>query len=195
MLFCYSGYGKITLIAKGAKSYRHPYHSFSDYFTLIEAELSSGKSMQTLKKAVLVDDYQALKKLSNVRYLKSFINALNYLVTDDLPHERLFKMLLLLLDFKDIEVALLTFYIKLTYALGYQLTFYQNDYWGFNIELGKTITKDENFSSDLNLRATNDLKRLYYLKEEIVISKESMIALKQFIKAYYKYHMDYNIEV
>ncbi len=195
LLFTYSPYGKITLIAKGAKNYKNPYYSLTDYFSLISLDLKENKSMQTLTKAALIKDYHNFKKLENIKYLKSYLNILNYLITDDLPHERLFNLLLTLLDFKNIKLGIVTFYIKLTYALGYQLTFYKNDYSGFNINLGKTITKSESLKEDLNKAETNYLKELYFLKEEIIIDSKMLNILEQFIKNYYKYHIDYDIEV
>lgn len=195
LLFTYTPYGKITLIAKGAKNYKNLNYSLTEYFSLIEVDLKENKTMQTLAKASLLKDYPLYKGLDNIKYLKSYISALNYLITDDLPHERLFKLLVTLLDFKNIRLGLVTFYIKLTYALGYQLTFYKHDYQGFNLTLGKTISTKENLKIDLNKRETDFLKEIYFLTEEVEIEEEILLELEQFIKKYYKYHIDYNIEV
>lgn len=195
LLFCYTPYGKKTLIAKGAKNYKNAYHSFTDYFTLLECELSETKTMESLRKGKLLNDYTHYKTLSNSKYLKGFTEAINNLVTDDLAHERLFKMLLILLDFENLELALTTFYVKLTYALGYELTFYKNDYKGFNLKLGKTVLKNESLSVDLNLEETNILKEIYFMKEEIKIDNGILSKIKQFVASYYKYHLDYKIEV
>ncbi len=195
LLFTYTPYGKITLIAKGAKNYKNLNYSLTEYFSLIEVDLKENKTMQTLAKASLLKDYPLYKVLDNIKYLKSYISALNYLITDDLPHERLFKLLVTLLDFKNIRLGLVTFYIKLTYALGYQLTFYKHDYQGFNLTLGKTISTKENLKIDLNKRETDFLKEIYFLTEEVEIEEEILLELEQFIKKYYKYHIDYNIEV
>ncbi len=195
LLFTYSAFGKITLIAKGAKNYKNAYHSITDYFTLIDCELVNNKQMQTLKGASLLNDYANYKTLANSSLVKGYINAINYLITDDLPHERLFTMFLLLLDFSNIKLAIITFYIKLTYALGYELTFYKNDYLGFNLKLGKSVSIFDKISIDLNKEETDLLKELYFLKEEKEVDSKLLGKLEQFIKEYYKYHMDYKIEV
>lgn len=195
LLFTYTPYGKITLIAKGAKNYKNPYYGLTDYFSLISLELTSDKTIQTLKKAALIKDYSNYKSLEHIKYVKSYLNILNYLITDDLPHERLFNLLLTLLDFNNLKLGIITFYIKLTYALGYELTFYKNNYYGFNLHLGKTITNNENLKADLNIQETKLLKQLYFSKEEIEIDEKMLTILEQFIKNYYKYHIDYNIEV
>ena len=188
LLYIYSPYGKYTLVAKGAKNYKSAYRPF-DYLTLITLDLNIDKSIQTLKKGEITDYYEAIKldfeRLSLIGLLLKAID----LITDDLPHDRLFKLILWLLSFEDSELAVLTLYIKLTYALGYELTFHQT-YQSFDLIEGKTTLS----KNTLSKAETDALKMLYFLKEEIPLSNELKGALKQFIKNYYIYHMDHVIK-
>jgi hypothetical protein len=121
-------------------------------------------------------------------YAASILKAIE-LLTDDLPHERLFNLIIWLLSFKDLELAAITLYIKLTYALGYELSF-NKEYEGFDLTLGITT----NYVKSLNKEETTALRTLYYLKEEINLDEHLKKTLKQFIKKYYIYHIDYEIK-
>lgn len=188
MLFVYTPYGKYTLVAKGAKNYKSAYMSY-DYLTLITFNLNEAKSIQTLRDSKIEDYFSNIKSDYNKVMNASLILKAIELLTDDLPHERLFNLIIWLLSFKDLCLAAITLYIKLTYALGYELSFAQ-EYEGFDITLGKTV----NHAKSLNKEETAALKTLYYLKEEITVDEVLKKTLKQFIKKYYIYHIDYEIK-
>lgn len=195
LLYVYTPLGKYTLVSKGAKNYKNPNHYLSDYLTLISFELNPDKTMQTLKQAALIDDYYTLKKdYLKVQNASVILNSIPFLLTDDLPHERLFNLIIQLLSFKDLNFAALTYMIKLTYALGYELSFKKENAIGFNLSTGQTVIKDESLKPDLNVNETVHLMKLYYLTQEIEIDQEIKNTLIKFIKAYYEYHMDYDIK-
>ncbi|MDD2575589.1 MAG: DNA repair protein RecO [Acholeplasmataceae bacterium] len=195
LLYVYTPYGKYTLVSKGSKNYKNPNHYLSDYLTLISFELNPDKPMQTLKQATLIDDYQSLKKdYLKVQNASVILNSIQFLLTDDLPHERLFNLIIQLLSFNDLNFAALTYIIKLTYGLGYELSFKKENAVGFNLATGQTVSKNEALKPDLNVNETIHLMKLYYLTEEIEIEQEIKNILIKFIKAYYEYHMDYEIK-
>ncbi len=195
LLYVYTPYGKYTLVSKGSKNYKNPNHYLSDYLTLISFELDPDKPMQTLKQAVLIDDYQTIKKdYLKVQNASVILMSIQFLLTDDLPHERLFNLIIQLLSFKDLNFAALTYMIKLTYGLGYELSFKKEHAIGFNLSTGQTVTKDEALKPDLNMNETIGLMDLYYLTEEKEIEPNMKNTLIKFIKAYYAYHMDYDIK-
>ncbi len=188
MLFTYTPYGKYTLVAKGAKNYKSAYTSY-DYLTLISLDLNETKSIQTLRNSQIINYFNEIKgNYDNIMYAASILKAIE-LLTVDLPHERLFNLIIWLLSFKDLELAAITLYIKLTYALGYELSF-NKEYEGFDLTLGITT----NYVKSLNKEETTALRTLYYLKEEIILDKHLKKTLKQFIKKYYIYHIDYEIK-
>ncbi len=188
LLFVYTSYGKYTLVAKGAKNYKSAYMSY-DYLTLILFNLNEAKSIQTLKESQIEDYFSEIKSdYRKVMHASLILKAIE-LFTDDLPHERLFNLIIWLLSFKDLELAAITLYIKLTYALGYELSF-DKEYEGFDLTLGRTV----NHVKSLNKEETTVLKTLYYLKEEILLDEVLKKTLKQFIKKYYIYHIDYEIK-
>ncbi len=188
LLFVYTPKGKYTLVAKGAKNYKSAYMSY-DYLTLIKFDLNETKSIQTLKDTEIEDYFPSIKSdYTNILNASLILKAIE-LLTDDLPHERLFNLIIWLLSFKDLSLATITLYVKLTYALGYELSF-DKEYEGFDLTLGCTV----NHVKSLNKEETTALKALYYLKEEIILDEVLKKTLKQFIKKYYIYHMDYDIK-
>ena len=188
LLYTYTPYGKYTLVAKGAKRYKSAYRSY-DYLTLIELDLNIEKPIQTLQKSSISNYYESIKaNYQHISYTSTILKSLD-LITDDLPHERLFKLITWLLTFEDLELACITLYIKLTYALGYELTFHKA-FEGFDLYKGITTP----ISKTLNKEETTYLKELYFLKDEIHLNNDVKGVLKQFIKNYYIYHMDYDIK-
>lgn len=195
LLFVYTPNGKYTFVAKGAKNYKNNFFSLADYFNLIEVELDLNKPMQTLKKGKLVNDYEDIKKdYNNFKIASKILNIIDKLLVNVSHHDRLFKLIINLLDYKDLELAYLSLLVKLTYSLGYRLTFNNEDILGFNLHLGRTITNSKEAPTDLDLTLTLYLKILYYGKEESEVDKSIIHQLLKFIKEYYLYHLDYNID-
>ncbi len=190
LLFVYTPYGKFSLVAKGVKNYKNPYFYLSDYFNLIEVDINTGKSIQTLKGATLLNNYETLKKdYQAFKYASYITHLIDDLIVDVDINERLFELILLLLDYKSLSTAYLTFLIKITYVLGIDLTF-KEDYQSFSLKDGTTLTEN----GDLNKVLTTYLKLLYYTKEEVTLEENIFEQLFKFIKRYYLYHLDYKIK-
>lgn len=195
LLFVYTPNGKFTLVANGAKNYKNQFFHLADYLNLIEVELNVNKSMQTLKKAKLIDDFSLIKKSYNDFKLTSLIlKSIDKLIYNVEYEDKLFDLFINLINYQNKKLAYITLMIKLTYSLGYRLSFSNETFAGFNLKLGRTVKKDEGASIDLNYEETLYLKILYYTKEEIEIDDDVLNKLFSFIKKYYKYHIDYQID-
>lgn len=195
LLFVYTPHGKYTLVANGVKNYKNANFHLADYFNLIELELNPNRSMQALKKATLIDDYSNVKKDYNDFKISSLIlKSIDRLIYNVEHEDKLFNLFVNLLNYKNKKLSYVTMLIKLTYSLGYRLSFTNKEFKGFSLKLGRTIKKDENIVIDLNYEETLYLKILYYTKEEIEIDDDIVNKLFNFIKRYYKYHIDYQID-
>lgn len=195
LLYVYTKEGKFTLVSKGSKKYQNPNHHLSDYLMMISSDIKLDKPIQTLKKASLISDYPHLKEsYETLKKTAIILKAIDLLITPDLPHERLFNLIEGLLERDDAHLSSLTFMIKLTYALGYELTFTTEKPIGFSLNLGRTVSMEEGHLKTLDLLETSYLQKLYYLKhEDIEVPKEILHKLTAFIKTYYMHHMDYKI--
>lgn len=195
LLFVYTAYGKYTLVAKGVKNYKNNFFHLADYMNLIEVDLDVNKSMQTLKSGKLLKNYEKLKNnYDNFKIASKILNIVDKLIVNINNEDKVFLLILKLLEYNNISLAYLCFLVKLTYALGYRLSFSKEDVKGFNLKIGKTVKKDEDISIDLNVVEALYLKLIYFSKEEPEIEDEYIYVLFDFIKRYYLYHLDYNIE-
>lgn len=195
LLFIYTEYGKYTLVVKGAKNYKNSFFHLADYLNLIEVELDLSKSMQTLKKGKLLNDYENLKNnYDSFKIVSKILNIIDKLLVNIDNEDKIFNLVLKLLEYKNLSLGYVSFLVKLTYALGYRLTFKQEQIKGFSLALGRTINKDEDLSIDLNVVETAYLKLVYYAKEEPEIEDKYINRLFGFIKEYYIYHLDYNLD-
>lgn len=195
LLFVFTPYGKYTLVARGAKNYKNNFFHLADYLNLIEVELDITKSMQTLKNAKLIKSYENIKNnYHDFKIISKVLGVIDRLIVNIEYEDKIFKLILSLLLYYNKWIAYLSLLVKLTYALGYRLTFRNDDIKGFNLKLGRTVSKNEDLRCDLNLEETLFLKLIYYSKEEPNIPKIYGDKLYNFIKDYYLYHLDYQIE-
>lgn len=195
LLFVYTPHGKYTLVARGAKNYKNNFFHLADYLNLIEVELDITKSMQTLKKGKLINSYENIKNdYNDFKIISKVLSVIDRLIVNIEHEDKIFKLILTLLLYYNKWIAYLSLLIKLTYALGYRLTFRNDEIKGFNLKLGRTISKKEDLRCDLNLEETLFLKLIYYSKEEPDIPEVYINKLYNFIQEYYLYHLDYRIE-
>lgn len=195
LLFVYTPTGKYTLVARGAKNYKNNFFHLADYLNLIEIDLNLTKSMQNLKKGKLIISYENLKKdYKSIKIVSKILNVIDYLLIDVSYQDKIFNLILKLLEYKNLELAYLSLLVKLTYPLGYRLTFNDTEIKGFSLKFGRTIKSDENISLDLDLTLTLYLKVIYFSREEPAIDNKYIYGLFNFIKQYYLYHLDYKIK-
>ena len=139
LLFVFTPYGKYTLVARGAKNYKNNFFHLADYLNLIEVELDITKSMQTLKNAKLINSYENLKNdYKDFKIISKVLSVIDKLIVNIEYEDKIFKLILNLLLYYNKWIAYLSLLVKLTYALGYRLTFRNDDIQGFNLKLGRT---------------------------------------------------------
>lgn len=195
LLFVYTPTGKYTLVARGAKNYKNIFFHLADYCNLIEIDLDLTKSMQTLKKGKLLNSFENLKNdYKRFKIISKMFIIIDKLLINVDYQDKIFNLIIELLEYENFKLAYLTLLTKLTYSLGYRLSFKYSTIKGFNLKLGRTVSEGENIELDLDLTLTLYLKIIYYSKEEPNIEDKHINALFEFIKEYYKYHLDYKIK-
>jgi len=195
LLFIYTPTGKYTLVARGAKNYKNNFFHLADYCNLIEIDLDLTKSMQTLKKGKLLNSYENLKNdYKSFKIISKIFIIIDKILINVDHQDKIFNLIIELLEYENLELAYLSLLVKLTYSLGYRLTFQDFNIKGFNLKLGRTVSLDENIELDLDLTLTLYLKIIYYTKQEPKIEDKYIYSLFEFIKEYYKYHIDYKIK-
>lgn len=196
LLFVYTPKGKKTLVAKGAKSFKSDLRFMSQYFTLIEF-IDTDKLMLDLKGAVLIDSFDQIKtSFSDLKYVSIILEIIDKLFIEDLPHDKLYELLVSFLCNVEIETASIALSLKVLYALGYGLNFSGNDPIGFNIEHASVSTKANHLTISLDLDTTVYLSQLYFMKinDTIEIPKKYRGMIWSFIKSFYQYHLEYTIK-
>lgn len=195
LLFIYTPTGKYTLVARGAKNYKNNFFHLADYLNLIEVELTFTKSIQNLKRGKLINSYEDLKKdYKSIKIVSKILYAIDHLLIDVSHQDKIFKLILKLLAYENLELAYLSLLVKITYSLGYRLTFNDSNIKGFSLQFGKTVKNDEDIFCDLDLTSTLYLKLIYFSKEEPIIDNKYIYLLFDFIKKYYLHHLDYKIK-
>lgn len=195
LLFLYTPRGKITLVAHGVKSLKHEYRVLSQYLTEIEFE-DKGKEMFSLSKAKTICAFDSVK--SNFTQMKQAalpLEIIDHLLTEDLPHDKIYDLLIQLLK-TDTVTASLVFPLKMLYLLGYGLDFVGHDPIGFSVKEATVSTKENQFYPDTNLETTVLLSKLYFYKitDKVEIDSKQILDVLTFIKAFYRYHLEYDFK-
>ena len=193
LLFVYSPYGKVTLVASGVKSYKHEFRVLAQYLTEIEFNYLD-KEMFALSKAKSLDDFSELKK--NYLWLAKqsiILEIIDHLVTSDIEHEKIYDLLIELL--KE-PLGYLIFALKLLFAFGYRLNFVGDDPTGFSIKNAAVTTKSSGEYADYDLETTVAIASLYFYKsgDSLDMDSNQIKHIEHFIKTFYRYHMEYDIK-
>ena len=69
------------------------------------------------------------------------LNVIDKLFINLEHQDRLFNLVANLLEYEDLELAYLSLLVKLTYSLGYRLTFHNEGVKGFNLMLKELLRK------------------------------------------------------
>ncbi|HBT59852.1 MAG TPA: DNA repair protein RecO [Acholeplasmataceae bacterium] len=196
LLFVYTARGKQTLVAKGAKSLKSDLRFLSQYFTLIEF-YDSEKTMFDLRGAQLIEPFEEIKKsYEHLKQVSVVLEIIDRLFIEDLPHDKLFELIVSFLSEVQPEIASMAISLKVLYALGYGLNFKGDHPLGFNLEQASVATIENKLPISLDLETTIYLSQLYFMKKEdhIDLTEKSKKQIWSFIKAFYQYHLDYNIK-
>ncbi len=193
LLFVYTPFGKVTLVASGVKSYKHEFRVLSQYLTEIEFAYHD-QEMYALSKAKLIDGFEDLKK-DYIKLSKPavMLEIIDHLMTNDLDHDKIYPLLIELLKH---PYGYLIFALKLLFGFGYRLNFVGDDPTGFSIKNASVTTKSDGVYADYDLEITVLIASLYFYKTGDIIQLEShqIKHIEHFIKTFYRYHMEYDIK-
>ena len=193
LLFVYTPSGKITLVASGVKSYKHEFRVLSQYLTEIEFAYQD-KDMYPLSKAKLVEEFTDLKKGYSMLSKQALIlEIIDHLVTVDLDHEKIYSLAIEMLRQ---PYGYMIFALKLLFAFGYRLNFIGDEPTGFSIKNASVTTLNQSEHPDIDLETTIQIAALYFYKtgDSIQLDAPKMRHIEQFIKTFYRYHMEYDLK-
>jgi len=116
-------YGKISLIAKGARRTESKFGAALDLLTLSEFVFYDAENLKLLKEASILEDYHALKgDYDRLTLALQTAHLLNQLIEEHHPDRAVFEFFKDFLDalgvLKDLDLAALAVKLKLTRALG-----------------------------------------------------------------------------
>lgn len=193
LLYVYTKYGKVTVVASGVKSYKHEFRVLSQYLTEIEFQYHD-KDMFGLSKAKLIDGFDDLKK-DYLRLSKQavMLEIVDHLMTNDLEHDKIYPLLIELLRH---PYGYLIFALKLLFGFGYRLNFVGEDPTGFSVKNASVTTKKDGVYADYDLDITSLIATLYFYKtgDAIQLETHQIKHIEHFIKTFYRYHMEYDIK-
>jgi DNA repair protein RecO (recombination protein O) len=116
-------YGKISLIAKGARRTESKFGAALDLLTLSELVFYDAENLKLLKEASILEDYRALKgDYDRLTLALQTAHLLNQLIEEHHPDRAVFEFLQDFLSelgfLKDLDVAAVAVKLKLMRALG-----------------------------------------------------------------------------
>lgn len=193
LLFVYSSFGKVTLVANGVKSYKHEFRVLSQYLTEIEFAYQD-KEMFALAKAKYIDGFDALKKdYAQLSKQAVILEIVDHLITDDIDHDKVYPLMIELLKH---PYGYLIFALKLLFGFGYRLNFVGDEPTGFSIKNAAVTTKKDGEYADIDLETTTLMASLYFYKtgDDITLTPPQIKHIEHFIKTFYRYHMEYDIK-
>jgi DNA repair protein RecO (recombination protein O) len=193
LLFVYTPFGKVTLVASGVKSYKHEFRVLSQYLTEIEFQYHD-KEMFPLSKAKRIDGFEDLKKdYGQLSKQAVMLEVVDHLMTSDLEHDKIYPLLIELLKH---PYGYLIFTLKLLFGFGYRLNFVGEDPTGFSIKNASVTTKSDGAYADYDLEITAFIAALYFYKagDSIQLESHQIKHIEHFIKTFYRYHMEYDIK-
>lgn len=193
LLFTYTSYGKITLIAQGAQKIQSKDRVLAQYLTHITFEETQGKHMFKLKSGRIENDFSVIKaSYENLKSAALVLELLDKAIVDSENHREILSEALKALN-ENVDVSSLSFAVKLLHTLGYFLNLKPTGakVLGFSIKYSRLIYQDEQITVDLD---TKDARILLLLNtqdyhELETLDGQSKRRIKQFILKYYAYHL------
>lgn len=127
ILNLYTKLGHKSVLAHGVKKHNNINRFLSQNCTRIKLELSD-KKLPSLKDGELLDEYENIKKdVYTYSYMNHIMELVNYTINSDSNHEKMFhfltRLLTLVNDGFDADVASFIFELKLLHFIGYGLNF------------------------------------------------------------------------
>ena len=195
LLQVFTNKGKITLNAKGSQKLSSKDRIIAQYLNEISFEYNNFKTFLTLQNAKLVNDFNFIKKDFDLTKTASLaLEVIDKVIIDDIYNEKIYELLINTLNSKNLELAVLSFSLKILYYLGYgmKLKVEGKNTLGVSILKGGLVYEGETFNLDLNVLESITLLKLTHMKvnDEVEINLTHINSIKRFIYYYYENKMD-----
>ncbi len=193
LLFVYTKHGKKTLLAQGSQKLNNQNRILSQYLTQIEFK-DSEKSFITLANAKIINDFSKIKEDYTLTMQAALmLEIVDQLVVDAYHHQEVYKDLIEALSSEHLDIAALSFALKMLKSLGYPLDLNADGrkVLGVNIEKGGLVYQNELDIIDLEIKEAIILLKLNFIPFEDLeaYEAESLDKIKEFILKYYQYHL------
>ncbi len=194
LLFVYTPKGKVTLIARGSQKMKASSRVIAQYLTRLSFKEYPQKSMYTMVDPKIIDDYHHIKNDYHLTQSAALmLEVIDKFIVEDAPHQAIYESLIIALQTPLINIAALSFCLKILHPLGLNINLKPDGRTikGISIEKGGLIYQDEEGFIDLDVKAATPLLKLYYLpyNELGIYEIDTLNDIKSFIQRYYEYHL------
>lgn len=193
LLFVYTMIGKKTLLAQGSQKLNHPNRILAQYLTQIGFK-DQDKSFLTLSEAKIINDYAQIKE--DYKLTKSaalMLEIIDLLIVDSYDHQEIYQSLIKALQSKQLEIATLSFALKILRPLGYPLDLNADGrkVLGVNVEKGGLVYQGDPDIIDLDVKESIVLLKMNFIPYQDLEAYEieTIAKIKSFILKYYQYHL------
>ncbi|PKK96545.1 MAG: DNA repair protein RecO, partial [Tenericutes bacterium HGW-Tenericutes-3] len=162
LCFVYTPKGKKTLLAQGSQKLNSENRILAQYLTQIEFK-DQDKTFLRLAEAKILNEFSKIKENFNqTKQAALMLEIVDQLIVDAYHHDEIYKSLIAALNSKELEMASLSFALKILKPLGYPLDLNADGrkVSGVNIENGGLIYQNEPGIIDLDIKDTIILLKL-----------------------------------
>ncbi len=193
LLFVYTPKGKKTLLAQGSQKLNSQNRILAQYLTQIEFK-DQDKTFIRLSEAKIIDEFSKIKEdFNQTKQAALMLEIIDQLVVDAYHHQEIYQELIEALHTDHLEIASLSFALKILKPLGYPLDLNADGRKvnGVNIENGGLIYHNESGIIDLDIKEAIVLLKLNFIpyQELELYEVETIQKIKEFILKYYQYHL------
>jgi len=201
IVYLFSEYGIISVLAKGAKKYKNKKLSFLELYNHVEC-ISTDSSLSILKDYSIIDNYEDIKSdLKKTLWLSYMFEIISKL-PKDIPYKRTYEFLVKLFEkakTNDLEICAMLMQTKFLPLFGVKPEFNKcvvcqnKDIISFSIPRGGMVCSKHK-ESDTNFF---DIKKLYYFNIDDDFSLINNINKREVfenISSYYAYHVEIYIK-
>jgi DNA repair protein RecO (recombination protein O) len=193
LLFVYTPKGKKTLLAQGSQKLNSENRILAQYLTQIEFK-DQDKTFLRLAEAKIIDEFSKIKDdFTKTKQAALMLEIIDQLVVDAYHHQEIYQELIAALHSNQLEMASLSFALKILKPLGYPLDLNADGRKinGVNIENGGLIYQNESGIIDLDVKEAIILLKLNFIpyQDLELYEVESIQRIKEFIIKYYQFHL------
>jgi DNA repair protein RecO (recombination protein O) len=193
LCFTYTEQGKVTLLAQGAQKLNQTSRILAQFLTKITFK-EGKKSFIPLQESQIVNDYQRVKSdFFQTKAAALMLEIIDHLIVDNANHFVIYHELCHALDAQKMDIAALSFAIKLIQELGYGLNLHPDGrkVKGVSISKGALIYQDEEDFVDLDTKDAIILLKLSVMPYDLLDQEpfEDLTKIKEFILKYYSFHL------